>query len=336
MAVRPSLYPDIESLSPKRPMNEMQPKSEGAVSIINPGAAQRKWLRRKRLQKFLEDSLPGQKFDMEAGKESTINLVRRVSSSHETIVAVGGDGTIADVLQGLHEAGRAKDVCVGIIPLGSGNAFRKSLSIPKNIRKAVELLYQGETKDVRLMEIEGRLAGFLSIGATALVTHEKLRHDIQGLWGHILAGRKIFTTPRWTIEAEIEDGIDDRGRVFARNAFQLKAFDCVVAKSNYFGYGWKIAPRASLDDDYLDITFFRMRGWGYVLLLPLLYFGLVPRRLLHFKARKLTLRGKDLPVQYHGEWLGEMDRVEIRVFPHAVRMICPSGPGKETVPATRR
>jgi diacylglycerol kinase (ATP) len=317
-------------------MKENQPKSESAVSIINPGAAQRKWLRRKRLQKILEDSLPGQKFDPAPGKESTIDLVRRVSSSHETIVAVGGDGTIADVLQGILEAGRAKDVRVGIIPLGSGNAFRKSLSIPKNIGKAVEILHQGVTKDVHLMEIEGRLAGFLSVGATALVTHEKIRHEIHGLWGHLLAGRKIFTTPRWAIEAEIEDGIDDRGRAFDRKTLQLKAFDCVVAKSNYFGYSWKIAPRASLDDDYLDITFFRMCSWGYVLLLPLSYFGLVQSSLLHFKARKLTLQGKALPVQYHGEWLGEMDRVEIRVFPHAVKMICPSGAGKETSSVSRR
>ncbi len=306
-------------------MNEKPPKLENAVSIINPGAAQRKWLRRKRLQRFLEDNLPGQKFDLEAGKESTIDLVRRLSSTSETVVAVGGDGTIADVLQGLLEAGRAKDVRVGIIPLGSGNAFRQSLSIPRNIKRAVEILHQGATKDVRLMEIEGRLAGFLSIGATALVTQEKLRHNIQGFWGHLLAGRRIITTPRWEVEAEIEDGIDGRGRRFTRKTLQLEAFDCVVAKSNHFGYWWKIAPLASIDDDYLDITFFRMRGWGYALLLPLSYFGLIQRNLLHFKARKLTLRGKALPVQYHGEWLGEMDRVEIRVHPHPVKMIHPSG-----------
>jgi diacylglycerol kinase family enzyme len=96
-----------------------------------------------------------------------------------------------------------------------------------------------------------------------------------------------------------------------------------VAKSNYFGYSFRIAPLASLEDEYLDVTFFEMSGWKYALLLPLTYFGLSQRRLKNFKAKKLVLRGKDLPVQYHGEYLGTRDRVEVKVIPQAIRVIAP-------------
>ena len=62
------------------------------------------------------------------------------------------DTFIADVLQGIREAGREKDVLLGIVPLGSGNAFRKSLDIPKNVRRAVRVIREGEPRLVSLME----------------------------------------------------------------------------------------------------------------------------------------------------------------------------------------
>ena len=304
-------------------MSQTKRDLKRAACIINPGTARKKWLRRKRLQRLLARELPGQKFDFLADKKSTIALVREISPLHDVIIAIGGDGTVADVLQGIREARREKEVALGIVPLGSGNAFRKSLAIPKDVRKAIRVLHSGETKAVRLMDIEGQIAGFSSIGATALVTHNKLQHDIQGFWGHVLAGRRIFSIPGWDIEAELEDGLDDRGRPFARQTLRLRVFDCVVTRSEYFGYSWRIAPRASLDDEYLDITFYEISGWKYALVLPLLYFGLYQRTQKHFKAKRLILRGKNLPIQYHGESLGTRDRVEVKILPQGVRFICP-------------
>jgi len=304
-------------------MTETREHLRNAACIFNPEAAQRKWLRRKRLKRFLDRQLPGKMFDITTDKENMIGLVRKISPGFSTIIAMGGDGTIADVLQGIRQAGREKDVLLGIVPMGSGNAFRKSLAIPKDVRRAVRVLYEGEPREVNLMEIEGFLCGFSSIGATAGASDEALRKKVKGFWGHILAGLRLLSRPLWEIEAELEDGIDERGAPFERKTLNLKILDCVVAKSNYFGYSWRIAPKASLDDDFLDITFFEMPGWKYALLLPLTYFGLYQRRLNNFKARKLVLRGQGLPVQYNGEFLGTRDRVEVRAMPRAIRIIAP-------------
>lgn len=293
------------------------------LCVINPGAARRKWLRRKRLHRFLLKNLPGRVVDGLADKETTVRLVRELCPEYETVVAVGGDGTVADVLEGIRAAGREREVRLGIIPLGSGNAFRRSLSIPKSAQKSVRLLLEGREKVIDLIDIEGKLAGFASIGATARVTQKKLEGKVQGLWGHILAGTILLHLPRLELDVELEDGLDEEGHPFERRQFRLKALDCVVAKSNYFGYGWKIAPRASLEDGLLDITFFEMSGLKYVLLLPLIFFGLAQRRMRHLKARKLVLRGKDLAVQYHGEFLGTRDRVEAVCRPRLLRVICP-------------
>jgi diacylglycerol kinase (ATP) len=304
-------------------MSKTREYLRNTACVINPEAAQKKWRRRKSLKKFIDKKLPGKKYDVLVSKESMIELVRKISPAYSTIIALGGDGTIADVLQGIQSAGREKSVLLGIVPLGSGNAFRKSLSIPKSVRRAVRILHEGEPREVNLMEIEGRLCGFSSIGATAGASHEAQRKKVKGFWGHFLAGLGLLSRPLWEVDVELEDGVDEGGTPFDRRAFRLKILDCVVAKSNYFGYSWRIAPNASLDDDYLDITFFEMPGWKYALLLPLTYFGLYQRRLKNFKARKMVLRGKDLPVQYHGEYLGTRDLVEVKARPRAIRIIAP-------------
>ena len=304
-------------------MTETSDHLRNAACIINPGTAQKKRLRRRTLKKILTRDLPGQKFDALADKESMISLVRKISPAFSTIIALGGDGTIADVLQGIRKAGREKEVLLGIIPLGSGNAFRKSLGIPKNLRKAVRVLHDGEPRQVSLMEIEGFVSGFSSIGATAEASNEKYRRRVKGFWGHALAGLGLLSLPLWEVEVELEDGLDDTGAHFDRKSFKTRMLACVVAKSNFFGSSFRIAPRASLEDEYLDVTFFEMSVWKYALLLPLTYFGLSQRRLKNFKAKKLVLKGKDLPVQYHGEYLQKRDRVEVKVIPQAIRIIAP-------------
>jgi hypothetical protein len=120
---------------------------------------------------------------------------KKKSLKNDVIVAVGGDGTMADVLQGIVDSGRARDVRLGIIPLGSGNAFRKSFKIPRSLKKALRILAKGETREMDLIDIEGKVAGFASIGATAQVTLEKLKHRIHGLFGHLLASRIMLRLP---------------------------------------------------------------------------------------------------------------------------------------------
>jgi diacylglycerol kinase family enzyme len=103
----------------------------------------------------------------------------------------------------------------------------------------------------------------------------------------------------------------------------LKALDCVVAKSKHFGYGWRAAPKAKLDDGYVDVSFFEISGLKYTLLFPLIYLGLLQRTQKHFKAKKIIFKGKNLAIQYHGELWGIKDQIEVTVLPQALRIIVP-------------
>jgi len=293
------------------------------ASIINPRAANGKWKRRTLLRKYIQEHLPGPIIDSYGNKSETIQKARKLSREYDIIVAAGGDGTIADVIQGISESGNADRVTLGIIPLGSGNAFSKSLGIPRSVRKAVRIIAAGKTREIDLLEIEGIRAAFASVGAVARVTREKQGIKIPGLWGHILAAKIMPRLPQAPQEIEMVEGVDDSGEHFKRRIVRLKLLDCVVTKTPYFGYGWKIAPRAKYDDGYVDIGLFQTSGLKYILLFPLIFFGLYQKTQKHFKAKKVVFRGKDLHIQYHGDLLGVKDKVEVKVLPRALRIIVP-------------
>ena len=291
--------------------------------IINPSAANKKWKRRKLLRRYIQEHLPGEIIDSHEDKPTTIQAAKRLCEDNDIIVAAGGDGTIADVIQGLITCPSRKNVVLGIIPLGSGNALCHSLGIPKNVRKAIQCIREGHTKEIDLLEIEGTWATFGSIGASAQITHEKHKKDIPGFWGHIYAAKIMPRLAMKEQEVELHEGLDDSGKPFDRLKVNLKALDCVVAKSKHFGYGWRAAPKAKLDDGYVDVSFFEMSGLKYSLLFPLIYLGLLQRTQKHFKAKKIIFRGKNLVMQYHGELWGIKDQIEVKVLPQALRVIVP-------------
>lgn len=303
--------------------NPKDPNEKRLACIVNPYSANKKWKRNLLLRNYLYKNIPGQIIDNPEGKEDTIKLAKKLSEENDILIVAGGDGTIADVIQGIVRAGKEKDVVLGIIPLGSGNAFCKSMGIPKSVRKSLQIIREGYTKEIDLIDIDGTAATFASIGATAKVTEEKMRHKISGLLGHFLAARILLKTPLLEQKIDLIDGIDDGGNRFDRLILDLKVFDSVIGKTKYFGYGWKIAPLAEVDDGYVDITFFETSSTKYILFFPSIYFGAYQKTQKHYKAKKIIIRGKNLSVQYHGEVLGQKDRIEMTILPRALKVIAP-------------
>jgi diacylglycerol kinase (ATP) len=291
--------------------------------IVNPKSAKGKWLRLPKLRSYIHAVFPGRVHDQAKDKAGMIELARRLSLENDVLVAMGGDGTVADVMQGVFKAGRQNDILIGLITLGSGNAMRRSLRVPKQIRKAVRLIETGTPKPIDVIDVGGQIASLVSIGATAKTTHKKSQSKVPGLLGHVLAARVLFTYPREEMDVDLFDGRDDRGRRFEHKALKLRLYDCIVNKINYFGYNWTIAPKARIDDGYLDVTFFDIRALSYVLYFPLIYTGRYQKILKHFKVKRMLIRGKDLHIQYNGEIMPVRDEIELKVLPKALQIIGP-------------
>ena len=275
------------------------------------------------MRTYLQSYIPGQIFDSSLEKAATIQKAKNLSQESDILIAAGGDGTIADVIQGIMEAKRGKETALAVLPLGSGNGFRKSLGIPLNPRKSLQLIEKGQKKEIDLIDIEGHAATFGSIGATAQITYNKEQKNMSGFWGHIKAGLTIFKYPQNKMVVELFEGADENGVPFENKSLSITALDCIIGKTNYFGYNWKVAPLAVADDGYIDITFFEITPTQALFASPLIYLGTFQKRLKHFKAKKAIFCGKELHVQYHGEHLGIKDKITLSIMPRALTVITP-------------
>ena len=113
------------------------------VIIMNPCAGTRK------ANKFLTDIIRifaehgyFSHVYMTSKKGDGVDLAKKYAKDGEILVAIGGDGTLNEIIEGITLAGI--DVPIGYIPAGSTNDFASSLKIPKNILKAAENIMNGE------------------------------------------------------------------------------------------------------------------------------------------------------------------------------------------------
>jgi diacylglycerol kinase family enzyme len=295
-----------------------------APCIINPRAASHKWRRNFFLRRYLQKKLKGAPAKPPFSKSETIRRARELSRSNDFLVVVGGDGTISDVIQGIFEAGTNGRVKLGIIPMGSGNAFPRSLNIPKGAKQSLRLMTEGRAKPIDLIRVNGRIAAFVNIGGTAECGYYAHKNFAPGALGHFLAIWPNLFFPRQNVEVEMWDGRDGRGAAFDHKKLTVNLLDAIVTKTGYFGYDWKVAPYAVVDDGFLDITFFEMPAPAYVALAPFIYIGLLQRKLRHYKARKMVIRGRRLAVQYNGEDLPYQETIELEVIPRAIHIVVPA------------
>jgi diacylglycerol kinase (ATP) len=291
--------------------------------LVNPRSAKGRWGKDAKARAYIHRAFSGRVYDKASTKAEMIETARRLSLENDVLVILGGDGTMADAMQGIFDAGRQGDVVLGIIPFGSGNALSRSLQLSKSLKHAVRSIRRGTPKAVDVIDVGGRIASFVSVGATGLVTYRKSQSKVPGMLGHLLASRILFTLPRHPMEITLLEGRDDNGRRFERKELNIKVFDVIINKTNHFGYSWRIAPKAKIDDGYLDVTVFNIRALTYFLYFPLIYLGIFQNLLKHYKARRIILRGEELHVQYNGEATESLQEIEMKVLPRALRVMGP-------------
>lgn len=163
------------------------------------------------------------------------------------LVAIGGDGTLSEVAQGLLSVPGAV-TALGIIPLGTGNDFIKSAGLPRDWRAACRRLASGCTpRNIDAGRVNGRwFINGVGFGFDAAIASATLRHKwMPGALGYgaglVAALRAGIDRPVCTLRW---DGGEDRRAV------------TLVAACNgqYAGGLFRLAPRAVLDDGRLDIV----------------------------------------------------------------------------------
>lgn len=160
------------------------------------------------------------------------------------VVAVGGDGSVNDILRGL----KGTSALLGIIPKGSGNGMARTLGIPVSVIAAIKLINRCKTEKIDIGYANDRL--FVSnagVGYDALIAKKFSSSKRRGLLVYSwLVTKYLWLYRDWTWSIRVD------GTTLTERAFLVN-----VANGQQFGYDFKIAPDASWTDGLLDVIIIR-------------------------------------------------------------------------------
>ena len=243
-------------------------------------------------------------------------LAAKLASDPEVlaVAAVGGDGTAGEVAAGLC----GTDKPMAIIPAGTGNDFIKSVGIPNDPRRALDILLTCAPQPTDTGEVNGEF--FLNVCGTGFdvtvldyAEAEKAKH--RGLTPYLLGLVKAnFHYRSVRLKITDETGVTE-GRFLV----------CTVANGRFIGGGIPICPAADPSDGLLDLVLVRHVPRRRI---PLYLPGLMMGRDLNFRitthrrVRSVTFEGEKLRVNIDGE-IRTMDGAEFRIRPGSLRLIRP-------------
>jgi diacylglycerol kinase (ATP) len=294
--------------------------------IINPNSSR---YRDARLQELRNGSLANRHVEWVQTTrpgEATEAAASAATHGHELVVAIGGDGTVNEVINGLVPArSRAnREVSLGVIPLGTANDFAASLEAPSDAKIAWNRLISGQARAVDIGYISSPScpcryfavsAGLGLIGVTAIESRKmrRLRGSSLYFWSAIQAIRKYRRAPNVKISL-------DNGRQVEQKALAIS-----INNTPTVG-GFPLFPHARVDDGLLDAAYIDQVGLfqAVQLLLHITRGTHLDHPRFHWQpASSLQIYSdQPLPIQVDGEiFSGTEDgvhEVEIGLLPSAL------------------
>ncbi|MEB3187984.1 MAG: YegS/Rv2252/BmrU family lipid kinase [bacterium] len=160
-----------------------EPSSPRVLVVGNPGSRGGAGLERlRRIQSELADL--GAVVRVPASPEDLVGIVREaVASGIETVVAVGGDGTVNAVVNQLAHT----RVRLGVVPAGTANDLARHMGIPADVKGACARIRAGRARRLDLLDINGRL--YVTAGGLGVVTETAIgvnRIKAPGAWSRPL------------------------------------------------------------------------------------------------------------------------------------------------------
>src|ERR1700688_165495 len=152
--------------------------------IVNPIAGSIKDLEvlLKKLRRLRPDEL--HLTDKPGDAETFARKVIRAGCNY--VIAAGGDGTLNEVVNGIASPRRAREICIGIVPLGTGNDFARSLGLPGTLEENIEILRSKQTAPIDLVRVRSDRTRYfvnVSTGGFSGLVNEKLTSEIKRAWG---------------------------------------------------------------------------------------------------------------------------------------------------------
>jgi diacylglycerol kinase family enzyme len=226
-------------------------------------------------------------------------------------VIAGGDGSLGVAYNVV--AGR--DLTLGYIPAGFGNATAHLLDLPRHPAALAGLLLAGDARTIDLVEVNGRLALFAGAGWDALVAGryaERGARRLRGWTGSVMRSLPDLAS-RWDVRIEADGAAVHEGPLLL----------AVVSVTPFYGRGLLVNPGARPDRGRLTLRAYP----GPALRQAVEVTRWIARRLPSapaVEALEVTLTSLDgrlIPVQADGDLVGAREAWRFALRPAAVRLI---------------
>jgi YegS/Rv2252/BmrU family lipid kinase len=246
---------------------------------------------------------------------------------YDLIVAMGGDGTVHEVINGIMQVPPEKRPVLGVVPIGSGNDFAHAIGVPLDPAEALRFALYGQPKAVDLGLIRdghGRVEYFdntLGIGFDAVVTIRSHRLPLlRGFFMYLTAVIQTILLNFDPMKLQIE--LDDR-------EWQQQVLMLTICNGPREGGGFHVAPEARLDDGLLHFAAIQKVS-------RLMMFRLIPEVMngthgrfkeVHLGAFKKLSMLSDRPLYIHadGEIFSgfgtDIRQLSIEVLPQALQVV---------------
>ena len=259
-----------------------------------------------------------------------IQLARdAISDKKDVIVAVGGDGTANEVINGLMEAqvGLTNNAVMGVLGVGRGNDFAYGLGIPAGIKDGFDKIIQNQVKPIDVGLVTGGLypqgryfGNGVGIGFDAVVGFEALKMTkLHGFLSYIIAAIKTiflyYNAPLVRLE-------------YNNETITLRSLLISTMNGRRMGGGFLMAPRARMDDGSLNLCIAEEVSKARIFYLMLLFMKGTQeyQEEIHtakIENLKVTALEGSLPAHADGETICEDGTtVNIKIIPRAIDVIC--------------
>lgn len=249
-----------------------------------------------------------------------------IEAGADFLITAGGDGTLGEVAGAVVRSGR--QVRLGVLPLGTGNDFARTLGVWGEPERALSALFEGTTRrvDVGRIECGGRERIWLNVagcGFDSLVARRingwgrrKTMRHARGLAAYLLATAcelASFRTFDLTLELDGE-------------TVETAAILCAVGNAQSYGSGMRVCPDAQLGDGLFDVCVIQQVSRSeFLRAFPGVFAGkhaLHPRVLMR-RCREIRVQSRqNLPVLADGEIVG-LAPFRCEILPGALEMCVP-------------
>ncbi len=173
-------------------------------------------------------------------KQATTLTAELIEKGATTIVVIGGDGTLHEVINGFTDFDKT---ALGIIPLGTGNDFASALNLPPDPVEALDVIIKGEPKYTDFMQmptVRGLNIIGMGVDVDVLKRYNKLKKKSK--FGYTLSLIKtLFNINYVDFKAEMNGETKD-----------YHSFVACIANGDRYGGGMRVCPPACPYDGSLD------------------------------------------------------------------------------------